>query len=159
MCFRSKAYAAMAAFSFIAAAHAGADTAPKIDRVRAHLYYAPSGRFDERDLLTTQMALWNTIGGGGDASEASRITLVLVEVSGRVEHGVRGALRLHARTPTRSLSEQEVPLYLLHSGVRNTVPFLVYGTGCEVLTLELTWTGVANAPPATRREIPFACGE
>src|SRR5204863_10162018 len=54
--------------------------------LRAYLYYHARGpledvrgRFDDADILTGKVALWNVLGGGGDAQAPSSAILVLVD--------------------------------------------------------------------------------
>jgi hypothetical protein len=132
-----------------------------IQGLRAHFYFQESGRFGTSDLLDPTRVLWNTPIGGGDAGEPSEVTLVLVEISGPAAKNESAAqLELIARTPSRSLGTQSIALSdLFRRSQALTVPFLIYGSGCEPVSLEARLSNLPGGDVKLAREIPFQCGE
>jgi hypothetical protein len=132
-----------------------------VDAVRAHFYYPDRGEFDERDLFDPTLVLRNVIGGAADARDPTEITLVLVSVEGpSFLAGTEGEVELRTATVGASPSRQSIPFHAMFSKrSRVTAPFLLHGTGCEKLELELRITGVPNPPDPVKRTIPFHCGE
>ena len=130
-----------------------------IASVSAHLYYHGSATLESRDLLATQ-TLWNTIIGEGDAAEPSGTTLFKVVLSGVAEL-TGGKVELVARAGKKVVSKQRVALddYVTEKGKTVTVPFLVYGTGCEPLAVSFALTGGKRRLDQRQIAIPFACGE
>jgi hypothetical protein len=131
-----------------------------INRVRAHLYYQHSGRFDDFDAFDQSKVLRNAFIGGGDAKEPSAVTLVLVDVGGPLRKVESAKLQLTARSDERTYPSQMVELDLLFSEDGTiTVPFLLYGANCSPLQLEVALKDIPEAVPTFRKEIPFICGE
>ncbi len=132
-----------------------------IQAIRAYFYFQEAGRFGGLDLFEPSRTLWNTPIGGGDAGQPSTVTLVSVTLSGTgLGGGAKGAIELIATADGRKLLTQSVSLSSLYgrSGIV-TVPFLVFGTGCEELVLQARIVGVRSERRAMRKIVPFACGE
>lgn len=71
-----------------------------------------------------------------------------------------GEVELRTSTVGASPSRQSVPFSALFSERdRVTAPFLLHGTGCAELELEVRIKGVPDPPAAVKRTIPFHCGE
>lgn len=142
-------------------AAAGPPASYAVREVRAHFYFQESGRFGSLDLLEPTRTLWNTPIGGGDAEKASTVTLISVVLSGpRFGGDTSGAIEFRASAKGRELSTQSVPLSSLYASSGSvTVPFLVFGTGCEQLVFEVRVSGVDAEPSEVHKTIPFTCGE
>ena len=145
----------------LGAAEAKNGGAYSIRAVRAYFFFQESGRFGSLDLLDPSRVLWNTPIGGGDEGEPSEATLVLVELSGPAfDRNPTGKLELIARTSTRELNRQSTQLSQLFARAQKLmVPFLVLGSGCEPVRLEVRLSGVVASEQTVVREIPFQCGE
>ena len=133
----------------------------RVTSVRAFLYYHDKGEFSRQDLLSGYMALWNVIGGEGDAEAPSSAMLVLVSVqrpSGMTRTDAR--IKLTVRAGTKVLSTQEVSLRPFFSELRTIeVPFLVYAIGCERLEIIATLEERNGASSSLTRIAEFRCGE
>jgi hypothetical protein len=140
-------------------------TAPgfyQVAAIRAHSYYPDLGAFDERDLFDERLALWNVIGGGGDAKAATQGTLVLVELSGPdFTSKAKGSVELRAfNDGGGELHRSSVPLmFLFTEKHRVQVPFLVWGTGCGDLTLKAKIDVKGRNAHERTAVIGFRCGE
>jgi hypothetical protein len=89
------------------------------------------------------------------------VTLVLGELSGPKFGGdVDGILEFRGTVDAREVSKHSIPLEMLFSRTGAiTVPFLIHGTGCESLLLEIRLSGVPSEPDEIIRTVPFRCGE
>jgi hypothetical protein len=124
------------------------------------MYYEGLGTFGEQDILAGKIALHNTAIGEGDAEHPSGATLIKVDVTGPgFGPQTPGAVRLFAKTPRRVLLDQRVSLKLFFSQHRVSVPFFIYGTGCEPVKLTATIEGAPTATKAISSTLPFDCGE
>lgn len=133
----------------------------QIKSINAFLHYHRSGTFGKTDYIADPEPLWNTIIGEGSAYGASSTTIVLVEVSGPgFSAGIKGNVELRANTPKRTMLKQSIPLSTFFSESGNiTVPFLVYGTGCEKLHLVATVMTDKNKKHSRTADVDFRCGE
>jgi hypothetical protein len=148
------------AVSFAAGAGANAETPYSIQSVRAHFYYQASGTFSDRDLFDPALVLRNTNIGEGDATEPSGAVLVIVKMSGSFLASTKGKIELDASADGQKFPRQSIPLNTLFSDTSTvTAPFLLYGSPCWPLTLEIRLVGVPGKPAAVTRTIPFQCGE
>jgi hypothetical protein len=148
------------ALSIAGTADADAETPYSIQSVRAHFYYQGSGTFSDRDLFDPTLVLRNTIGGAGDAREASGAVLVLVKMTGSFLAEAKGTIELDASADGQKFPRQSIPLNTLFSETGTaTAPFLIYDSPCWPLTLEIRFVGVPGKPASVTRTIPFQCGE
>jgi len=128
--------------------------------IRAFLIHEESGRVGTQDIVGGELVLWNVIIGGGDVGKPSNSTLVFVDVS-KTDHWSpstteqQGTLRLRATAGGRLLRDHSVALRRFFSRDASlSVPFLVYGTGCEELRLDATLQLPGRRETLTRR-VPF----
>lgn len=140
------------------AASAEVGDGKRIAAVRAYLFYQETGTFGDVDLFGDFVALWNSPIGEGAAESPSGATLVLVDLLG--DFG--GDARLEATfTSDGSRPRREsVELSSFFSETtKRTVPFVVYGTGCDPLTMLMRLVGEEGDEETTVRELQFRCGE
>ncbi len=128
--------------------------------LHAHLFYEPLAQLDERDLVAQEMALWNTIIGEGDAKAPSRTTIVVVDVVGpSFQSGTKGTLTLTARNKMGLLRKETVQLQSFFSeGTKLSIPFVVVGTGCGSVTIDVALTARGKSSKL-RRTVEYPCGE
>jgi hypothetical protein len=134
---------------------------PRITALRAYLYYHVKGDFSQQDLLSGHMALWNVIGGAGDADAPSSAILALVTVqhSMRLDRNVP-SVKLSVRYGNRTTSNQTVSLAPF-ANVKGEmhIPFLIYNTGCERLQVTATLLIGSRNLHSLTRTADFKCGE
>jgi hypothetical protein len=132
-----------------------------ISAIKAHLYYHERGQFDDEDLFVKEPILRNVIIGEGETEGPSAAILVLVEVSGpSFGYGLQGQLKVRIETSLEVLFDGEAPLNSFFT-IRGKVfyPFLVYGTGCQEVTITANLSGGELDPAPMEKKIPFRCGE
>jgi hypothetical protein len=134
----------------------------QIKSLRAYLYYQERGRFDDQDILTGKVALWNVLIGGGDSLAASGATLIHVDIEGPdFAKSVPPAalLIVDARSGGRQVGAARVRLkeFFSESG-RVAIPVIVHGSLCKDLRITARLEGVKNGR-VTTATAPFACGE
>ena len=133
-----------------------------IRSLKAYAYLHARGEFGRDDLVPGKLALWNTPFGEGDISSPSGVTLVMVELE-RPSSELRFTmqLRLTAEANGQPLLKQDLRLGLFNGDSKTiTIPFLIYGTGCETLALRAEILGGEALPERTlSAEVPFGCGE
>jgi hypothetical protein len=128
--------------------------------MRAHLFYEPLGKMDDRDLISGPFGLWNAMIGAGDAQAPSATTIVVVDITGPAFlTGTKGTLTLLATAGRQTLRRETVRLSEFFSeGSRLSIPFVVIGTGCGILELTATLTVPAHQE-RLKRTVEFGCGE
>jgi hypothetical protein len=129
-----------------------------LDKVSTHLYYHESGTVDDRE--ASGLTLWNTIIGEGDATSPSSAIFVRATVSG-AETLTAGAVELVVTAGKKRLSRQRVSLdaYAATRGQAMTVPFVLYGTGCESIAVKVTVLAGKRTVGTRQLVLPFSCGE
>ena len=142
-------------------ASAGAAPQVVISDIQVKLFYDNSGRFSANLAQKKDLALWNVvIGEGVGVDGPSNNTLLLVTVTGTPK-GYFEKLRLHvlAKTEKATLVEREDGVGIFNSAGNWYAPFLLYGTGCEPVTVTAQLVaGETRSAPVTFT-IPFECGE
>jgi hypothetical protein len=140
----------------VAAGPAHADAT--LDTVSTHLYYHETGTVDDRE--ASGLSLWNTIIGEGDATAPSSSVLVRATVSG-AETLTAGAVELVVLAGKKRLTKQRVSLdaFSASKGHAMTVPFVLYGTGCESIAVKVTVLAGKRTVGTRQLVLPFACGE
>ena len=137
--------------------------------LRAYLYYHARGpledvrgRFDDADILTGKVALWNVLGGGGDAQAPSSAVLVLVDIEGPgFGSGVPAAASLNvtAESGDRKLRGARLRLREFFSKSQLiTLPVIIYGSVCGPLQITARLEGVEKQS-VMAGTAPFNCGE
>jgi hypothetical protein len=128
--------------------------------LRAYLFYEPLGQTDDRDLISTPLALWNTATGGGEAKAPSNTVIVQADVTGPAfSPDTKGSASLVATLGTRVLRRETMPLSTFFSaGSKLSIPFVVAGTGCGVLHLRASLS-VPGHQQRLEKAIDFPCGE
>lgn len=132
--------------------------------IHVHLYYQSTGEIDSRDLLDGKLYnLWNIIAGMGVARMPSCAVLAVVDLEGPSFEKIDGELTMKATVGDRTLLERTLQLRDWYSaGRRLSLPFLIYGTGCEELEICATLQGLPSAMVKVgmlKRSVPFACGD
>lgn len=159
--FRKLAAAALAAALCVGSTPAGASGA-QVSGLRAYLYFPEKGSFGSEDLTSGKLVLRNImIGEGAAAGSPSNVTLVLVDLATE-ERPVRfrGLLTFRASAGGEPLAERQVDTRHFHAeSGKVTLPFLVYGTGCEPLELSAELARDGEAPSRLARRVDFVCGE
>jgi hypothetical protein len=149
---------ALLAFGVAASVAAPAQADGALDKVTTHLYYHETGAVDDRE--ASALTLWNTIVGEGDATGPSSAIFVRATVSG-AETLTAGAVELVVSAGKKRLSRQRVSLdaYAATRGQPMTVPFVLYGTGCESLAVKVTLLAGKKTVATRQLVLPFSCGE
>jgi len=131
---------------------------PAIEKLSTHLYYHDSGAIDEREASGLQ--LFNAAIGGGDAKGASGAVVVQVTVTG-AETLAKGAVELVAQTPKKKLLKQRVSLddYVVEKGKSVVLPFLIYGTGCDKLTITSNLQDGRKVVEKRTVQLGFSCSD
>lgn len=144
-----------------ASGHSPVATPYVIRSVSAFPWYHALGRFGHEDLLSGKVALWNVIIGEGGVAGATQATLVVVQVEGpSFLPAATGELVVAARTSRATLAERSVPFSSLFTEKHTaSVPLLLYGTGCEFVTVTATLKVSGKAVGTATRTIEFRCGE
>jgi hypothetical protein len=129
--------------------------------ISAFPWYHDLGRFGQEDLLSGKVALWNVIIGEGGVAGAAKTTLVVVEVEGpSFLSSATGELVMAARTSRATLAERSVAFSSLFTEKHTAfAPLLLYGTGCEFVTVTATLQVNGKAVGTMTRTIEFRCGE
>jgi hypothetical protein len=115
---------------------------------------------DERDLVSGKVGLWNTIIGEGDAEAPSSTTVVIVDVVGpSFPSGTQGTISMIAKDEKRLLRRETVKLEEFFSeGPKLSIPFVVIGTGCGTLKVEVELT-VKDKKDRLVKTVEYSCGE
>ena len=131
----------------------------RIAEVRAQLFFSDRGTFSENLIGRKDLALWNTIIGGGDAGGRSNSMVVIIAVSGRPgSYDGKRQVELRVRDERGEVFRRQQHLSVLNTQGGGYVAFWLYDIGCEPLTLAAVITGQkTNARKA--ESIPFKCGE
>jgi len=132
-----------------------------IDSINAYFYYHATSTFGEENLASGKLALRNSIIGEGDAEHPSSTTLVMVSLDTCASWPSDAVLEFSAaEAGGKTMTESTVPLSSYFSqGNRVTIPFLLYGTGCESVELKATVVGPGDARRESTAVLPFICGE
>ena len=128
-------------------------------RISAFMFYQKSNSFDIRDLVKGGLALHNVIIGEGDALAATTSTLVVVQLLHETGPSGEAQLTLFAQAGERKLLERQVQLPKSENRLSELVPFLLEGTGCEILELTASVTWADGRKHSRSERIPFECGE
>ncbi len=140
------------------AAHTGQHL--RIASIKAYLFYHDTGTFGDVDIAEGKTALRNTLIGEGDAERPSSATLVLVTVVGCAACSEAIALEFKASADAKQLLATTVNLSTYFSdGKRIVVPFIVHGTGCEIVEIRAVVIGDDKTRTESMAKIPFVCGE
>ena len=140
-------------------AQVGSPPPYRVSDVRAHLFYSDRGDLSPNIIGRTDLALWNTIIGEGDAGGASSATLIVVEVAGAPgSFSASRKVELAVRASGKETFRRAEALSVLNEKGRGYVAFWLPGTGCEPLRLSTALIGQPN-PSRRTAEIPFRCGE
>ena len=131
----------------------------RLAEVRAQLFFSDRGTFSENLIGRKDLALWNTVIGGGDAGGASQSMLVIVAVSGQPgSYDGKRQVELRARDARREVFRRRQPLSVLNKEGGGYIAFWLYDIGCSPLTLTAVITG-QNGGARKAESIPFRCGE
>ena len=136
------------------------NVAPKITAIRAQLFYDATGTLSEDILSQKDLALWNTIIGGGSAGAASTSTFVTVEISGRNLPVGATKVEVTARgDKNRLIQTRVIDVDIYDERTKFFAPFWLYDTGCEPIKVSARLMGVGAPRTVFTKTIPFACGE
>jgi len=132
----------------------------KVEGIHAYLFYETLGSVDDRDLVSGRFALWNTIIGAGDAKGPSNTTMIVVDLTGpSFVSGTKGTVKFSAKNGTRVLRRETVSLESFFSETgKLSIPFLVVGTGCSTLTVDVG-IAVKGKTHAFTKKLEYPCGE
>ena len=134
----------------------------RVTDMRAVLYYERDATFSSFDAMadegpeTPASALWNTPAGEGSAGKPSSATLILVRVSGPVESPWNATLQVVANARSGQLGDRLISLKPFFGAPTAWIPVLLYGTGCERVSVTATIQGTPNG---VTKALPFKCGE
>lgn len=132
----------------------------QIESISAYLYFHEDGTFGDVDIAAGSSALRNTIIGEGDAEKPSSTTLVVVTVRGCTSCSDVYELEFSAVAAGRELSDERVNLSPYFSSKQRTkIPFVLRGTGCEVIQIQAAVVGPDKQRSESNATVPFACGE
>jgi hypothetical protein len=128
--------------------------------IRAYLYYHGPGTIGTKDITDSQVALWNTIIGEGDAEHPSNGTMIYVDLVGPSFASTSGSLEVVVKEGKKTLTKQKLDVGLFFSdGQKLSLPVLVIGTGCDEVSVTATYTTAEKKKVKRTATIAFACGE
>lgn len=140
----------------------------KVTEIKAKLFYDFSAAFSSQDIVNDKnFTLFNTVIGEGDAEGMSETTLVLVEVTyGGLDDRNGPQLVFEARGYKGKILQRKsifVSFVDKAAGLKKYVPFILYDTGCNEITLtaKLFKDNKSKSPLLSKmtKKIPFVCGE
>ena len=138
-----------------------AQTAPRdlhVAGIEVRLFRADSGVWSPDVLAARRPDLLNVAIGNAPWGPSLQLT-VRVEVTGPIDHDVRGTVRLRS-TIVGNITNQELAVPGLEASARWFGIFLVPINGCSPVTLDLTLVSASGGILQTEhRLIPFQCGE
>ena len=152
-------------FSIMASSQDDVFVKYSIVAIHAHLYYQSSGEISKYDLLDGKHhELWNTIIGEGEAKEPSGALWLLVEITGPGDYGKKGGcLTLEVTGDEKKLLSQTLRIDdWVYNGEKFSLPFIVYGTGCETIEIQARLEGIPKEKlgnSSLSKTIEFRCGE
>ena len=136
---------------------------PRIVGIEARLFFPQSATFSP-DVLHQKgngtIVLYDVVAGGA-LNEPSTSTLVLVRIEGSPAAFVaqpRVQLTVTTAASGRVVLQRTAPIDILDGHGRTTVPYWLYDTGCEPLTLTARLIDAKVSPPLTEH-LEFHCGE
>lgn len=141
---------------------------PKIQNIKAYLYYnqnsrgnSAGGTLSENVIVNKDFAFWNVIIAEGSAVSPTSNTMIIVEIaSDSAATYVNGSIRLTAKNSDgKSVFSQQQSFYILDGAVTYFAPFLMYETGCEEMELLAELIVDDKVISSMNAVIPFACGE
>jgi len=135
-----------------------------ITAIHAHLYHESTGEINKTDLLDGKVhMLRNSVIGEGEGGKPSNAVWILVELVGPTFADIKGELSLTAIAGDKILLDQTLKLHKwFNEGGRLVLPFLVYGTGSNILEITATLKGLPAEKvlrTTLKKSIPFEIGE
>lgn len=144
------------ALSPVGALAQSASTAPKVEQIKAQLYYSLSGRLSDDIASDPDFMVWNTIIAGGSAEEPATDMLISVRVSGDPNLGVSGPVKLIVKNGRgKIIGQRNVDGQLLGSDGQAWVPLWLRDIGC-VGRMNITAT---MGKSVKTQSIGLPCGE
>lgn len=132
-----------------------------VSRLRAYLWHQEKSALGGADLLSGNVALWNTgIGEGGAGGVPAGAVMIVADLAGGFSKIPRTAvLVFEAKTSKRTLLAARVALTGFYSEqAKISVPIFLYEAPCQPLQVSVTVEG-AGPPSRLSATAPFECGE
>jgi len=143
----------------------------KISGIEAKLFYnqksdqdksatdTVSGTFSKEDISSGKFALWNAIGGAGDAEGPSDQTIVIVSIKSMNYSNKLQTIRFTAKARGKTLKQESQNFSVIGDNVTYKVLFLLNDTGCEKIDITADLLVKMKTVSTMRKSIQFECGE